>query len=196
MALSLLSPKQIITAAYLCEESYRAGKEIEDLSYLISRQDGVTYVAFRGTHNAENVKRDITVWPPKITPTYHLGHRGVISGYQLLKDSVLSNIGKADTVIVCGHSLGGGLALPFAELLDCPVVTWGAMRVYLRWMAPKLNHFRIARDDDPVPLLPGISCDHDCDLSLQLVDNDSEILNVKDHDMLAYAQWTERALRC
>lgn len=182
-----LHPDIILTAAHLADEVYHAGTEINDLCYLVSVQGGIAYLALRGTHNAVNAIRDLRVFPPSVTPSGCLGHRGVITGYRkLVKGGVLNEIPKRPPLVIAGHSLGGGLALPFAERLGCSVVTFGAMRVYLRWMAPKLDHFRIVNDDDPVPLVPGISCDHDCKPSIVFRDHDRELLNVKDHSMQLY----------
>lgn len=182
-----LHPDILLTAAYLADEVYRTGTEVDDLCYLASVQGGIAYLALRGTHNAVNVIRDLRVFPPAITPSGCLGHRGVISGYRkLVKGGILNDIPKGPPLVLSGHSLGGGEVLPFAELLGCPVVTFGAMAVYLRGMSPKIPHYRIVNDDDPVQFLPGIFHTHDCKPYITFRDHDREWLNVEDHDMALY----------
>lgn len=73
-----------------------------------------------------------------------------------------------------------------AERMGCEVVTFGCPRVYTKWgTTPVLNHIRIIRDEDPVPMIPRILFKHDCE-PVVLYDSDDETIEVKDHFIDGY----------
>jgi len=173
--------------ALLCRQSYMGGAEwvdVGDLRYGFF--DGV--LCFRGSSNAENWIRDFT-----IRPAMHNGrltHAGFVGAFEALRDAILPLI--PGPVVCIGHSLGAAIAVLFAEQLDCPAITFGCPRVWVRGFSlPVTNHQYIICDDDPVPMIPRLLYQAFSD-PIVLRDADGEIINPGDHDLDVYIQRLEQ----
>ena len=167
------------------------GYDVDDLRFTVGQSDGNTLIAFRGTADIGNVLEDLDI-VPETTPDGHLGHGGFVGAYRKLLPEVLSHISRDKSVVVTGHSLGGAIAVLFAELLGCEVVTFGCPRIYLKTgTTPILNHIRVVRDGDPVPMIPRLLYKHDCG-PVVLYDGSTGI-EVKEHFIEGYIQSLERS---
>jgi predicted lipase len=177
----------LVTCVEACQAAYDPtvpGIEVCDLRFTVTQLPDRTLVAFRGTADLQNWLLDMKAIP-EITPTHHLGHGGFVTAYRDLLSEVLSHIDRGKPVTVTGHSLGGAIAVLFAELLGCDVVTFGCPRVYFdNEEPPVLHHMRIVQKDDPVPCVPYFFYRHDCD-PVVLFDSDT-VLEVKDHYITGY----------
>ncbi|WP_445494958.1 lipase family protein [Photorhabdus sp. SF281] len=150
------------------------------LFYTISKRDVI--VSWRGTTNTEDILTDATYQPLGLdcdekvlcSRFIHHGkvHKGFWEGFSLVgmlrapnnKDiTVFSDILDLTTgkrLFVCGHSLGGALALLHsAQLKDhnpC-LYSYGMPRVLtisaIRELAD-ITHYRHVNEDDPIPSLP------------------------------------------
>ncbi|NIB44830.1 lipase family protein [Pseudomaricurvus alkylphenolicus] len=123
------------------ELSYkRATFMVHEVEVLIQKFERYQVVAFRGTEFSGlwsrggfwDVLRDLRVWPVG----YHglRGHAGFLRGVRLIEKPLLEGLDRKLPVYVTGHSLGGGLAIPAARLLDrsgfvvAELVTFGTPR--------------------------------------------------------------------
>jgi hypothetical protein len=175
----------------VCVEACRAtyddtapGVNVDDLRFTVSQQaDDSMLVAFRGTTCLTNWLEDAESIP-ELTPRHHLGHGGFVNAYRKLLPAVTPFL--AGGVVVTGHSLGGAIAVLFAEQLGCSVVTFGCPKVYFdNEDPPALHHIRIVHQGDPVPDLPPFFYRHDCDPVI-LYDDDN-LLEIHDHFIDGYA---------
>ncbi|EJS3276809.1 lipase family protein [Salmonella enterica] len=127
-------------------------------------------VSWCGTDSLLNVQTDVS-FGPKRYPAELGGmgdvHGGFLEAYQLPKrkfgdklDAVKDSLGKRKTLFVCGHSLGGALALLYAAEMKAfnPVLyTYGMPRTFSRLAAYLLRgiiHYRHANDNDTVTQIP------------------------------------------
>lgn len=144
-------------------------------------------LVFRGTANGKNALRDVTVIPGRTRRGY-LAHKGFIQAEAALWDAVMARIyAEAPRDLqVTGHSLGGAIALLFAEAFNLPAVTFGCPRVYFRFgtMPGYVKHTRVICDDDPVPMVPRVFYTHNTAARV-LRDRDGGI-DVKDHGIDVY----------
>lgn len=127
-------------------------------------------VAWCGTDSLLNALTDASFGPKKCLPELAGAgniHGGFLEAYELAKrkfkdefDSIKAVIKKQKSLFVCGHSLGGSLALLYAaEMKDSqPVLyTYGMPRTFTRAAMPSLDsitHYRHVNDNDTVPQLP------------------------------------------
>ena len=127
-------------------------------------------VAWCGTDSQLNVLTDVS-FGPKRCPA-ELGrmgdvHGGFLEAYQLAKrkfrdqlDAVQNDLGKRKTLFICGHSLGGALALLYAAEMKAfnPVLyTYGMPRTFSRlavYLLRDIIHYRHANDNDMVTQIP------------------------------------------
>lgn len=184
----------ILQHAELAKAAYK-GKKVCDHSYLAESFGGAIVIAIAGTANIENLIEDASVWP-SLTPTKALAHAGVVRAYRELRPAILPHIRKDTEITFVGHSLGGGTVQIFAEEFGAEVITFGALKTYFRfWPAPNLKHTRIVRDDDPIPLIPGVMYSHRVDPVI-LEDRDGRILpQLEDHPMDAYIRLLKKETR-
>lgn len=127
-------------------------------------------VAWCGTDSLLNALTDASFGPKKCLPELAGAgniHGGFLEAYELAKrkfkdefDSIKAVIKKQKSLFVCGHSLGGSLALLYAaEMKDNhPVLyTYGMPRTFTRAAMPSLDsitHYRHVNDNDTVPQVP------------------------------------------
>ena len=127
-------------------------------------------VAWCGTDSLLNFRTDVS-FGPKRCPAELGGmgnvHGGFLEAYQLAKrkfgdklDAVKDSLGKRKTLFVCGHSLGGALALLYAAGMKAfnPVLyTYGMPRTFSRlaaYLQRDITHYRHANDNDTVTQIP------------------------------------------
>lgn len=178
----------ISTCAALCHASYDDNAPgfttVGDLRYGVFEMPMGTIICIRGTANLDNWLTDARVFPVRSCGGY-LAHHGFVSAYRELCSGGMPTT-KGAQIIATGHSLGGAIATLLAEHTGCQLVTFGSPRVYFRFgRAPKLNHTRVVRDDDPVQHVPKLFYSHRND-PLALHDGDAHLLQVRDHFMKGY----------
>lgn len=179
--------------AEACRQSYDdsvSGFDVDDLRYIVQNVNGIKLIAFRGTANADNVLTDIEVIP-HTTPGGHNGHGGFVDAYKTILDSGIM-LHMEETTVFTGHSLGGAIAVLFAELTGHPVITFGCPKVYTKWgTAPVLNHIRVALDDDPVPMLPAVLYKHDCEPVTLFRTSTDDGIDIEDHFIDSYIKYLD-----
>ncbi|MEC5343089.1 lipase family protein [Brenneria populi] len=127
-------------------------------------------VAWCGTDSLLNVLTDLSFGPKRYLP--ELGgegniHGGFLEAYELAKrkfgdelDAVKTALGKRKKLFICGHSLGGALALLYAAEMKSsqPVLyTYGMPRTFTRAAMPLLDgitHYRHVNDNDSITQIP------------------------------------------
>lgn len=185
----------IATCAQLCEASYDDAAPgfttVGDLRYGVFYTEHGTIIVIRGTANADNWLTDARAFPARSCGGF-LAHKGFVAAYRELCSGGMPTV-KRQNVIATGHSLGGAVATLLAEHIGCQLVTFGSPRVYWRFgRAPKLDHVRVVRDDDPVPMVPKFLYSHRTEPML-LKDKDSHLIQVKDHCMSGYIKALKEA---
>ena len=159
------------------KEAEEGWKNPEDVHFLydkdsstqafLTHSDKIVLISVRGTQEMlADTGRDLDA---RQVPYEGIGqaHRGFHGGFLAVKPFVeryLEAFYTAEhTIIVCGHSLGGAIALLLAEWLrrrwsdDVQLYTYGAPRAGDRAFvqaAQALTHHRIVNHDDPIPALP------------------------------------------
>ena len=172
--------------AQLCQRSYDGGVEftnVRDLAFGVIDCGDATVVVFRGSDNALNWLRDCSAVPER-TRSGHYAHEGFVGAMDDLRDAVAARLpvgGKP--IIYTGHSLGGAIAVLFAQEAGERAVTFGCPRVWWAPSAtPSIDHVRVICDDDPVPMVPRIFFKHDLtEQVIVLNDHDGELVNPEDH---------------
>lgn len=127
-------------------------------------------IAWCGTDSQLNVLTDFS-FGPKRCPAELGGmgdvHGGFLEAYELAKrklrsdfDVVITQLDQGKKLFICGHSLGGALALLYAaEMKDYqPVLyTYGMPRTFSRlagYLLRDITHYRHVNDNDLVPQIP------------------------------------------
>lgn len=103
--------------AHLCADAYLPGTTVaigDDLAANVTRKDGETIVAFRGTANPKGWLRDLDALP-KSHPALGYCHHGFLNGAIKLLQAVDLSSDKG-SITLTGHSLGGALAIIFGAL--------------------------------------------------------------------------------
>ncbi|WP_312962292.1 lipase family protein [Stutzerimonas nitrititolerans] len=159
------------------KEAEEGWKNPEDVHFLydeetstqafITHNDKMVLISVRGTQEMlADTGRDLDA---RQVPYEGIGqaHRGFHGGFLAVRPFVeryLEVFYTAEhTIIVCGHSLGGAIALLLAEWIrrkwsdEVQLYTYGAPRAGDRAFvqaAQSLTHHRIVNHDDPIPALP------------------------------------------
>lgn len=139
-----------------------------DTQAFITHNDKVVLISVRGTQELlADVSRDADARQVPYEEGEGQAHRGFYEGFQAVKPFVDRYLNAFYTgeqqLVVCGHSLGGAIALLLAEWLrrewssDIQLYTFGAPRAadaaFVK-AARSLTHHRIVNHNDPVPALP------------------------------------------
>lgn len=186
--------KQIIIAHNYCKQSYDnkilGYTKISDMRYGIFYTDDTIYIVIRGTDNLKNLLRDVWILPVE-SPQGYLCHAGFMSGYNLIIKEIGEELEYTKGVynlVFTGHSYGGAVATLLCEQFGGKLITFGSPRVYFRFSAaPRLEHTRVIRDDDPVPKIPKLFYSHRTK-PLVISDKDIELLDISDHTIDTYLE--------
>lgn len=148
-------------------------KSREDCEVLLCRRDtGSLIVAFRGTSSKKDVLTDLSISRDKLPlkgmseVNWPLVHSGFMEQFFSANSMIDKNIKENDSIIFCGHSLGGALAtigslyysFQYPEK-DISCVTFGSPRVgdylFASYFDERIkNSLRYVNDNDPIPCLP------------------------------------------
>jgi len=129
-------------------------------------------VAWCGTDSLLNILTDLSFAPKRCLPELAVAgnvHGGFLDAYQLAKRkfgdkfdlrAIRTSLDKGKSLFICGHSLGGALALLYAaEMKDYqPVLyTYGMPRTFTRSAIDSLGnikHYRHVNDNDTITQIP------------------------------------------
>jgi predicted lipase len=175
----------------LCQASYivdtKGFNNHEDMRFGVFVVKNTAFIVVRGTKNITNGLRDILALPV-VSPKGYLCHAGFMSGYKEIITNVKHKLRKLDNhkLVFTGHSFGGAVATLLCEYFGGTLVTFGSPRVYFRFSThPELNHIRVIRDDDPIPLMPYFTYCHRTEPYI-IKDKDKDILDISDHYIKGY----------
>ncbi|MGY1952645.1 lipase family protein [Pseudomonas pergaminensis] len=139
-----------------------------DTQAFISHHDEVILIAVRGTASAADGLRDANAHQVAFAEGVGKAHEGFYQAYRAMRDFVLHYLTQfhiGQRIVICGHSLGGAIALLLAEALrripdhnyNILLYTYGAPRAAdaeFTLGASTLVHHRIVNHNDPVPSVP------------------------------------------
>lgn len=156
--------------AKLCVSAYKEDLDpeiwfiVDDLVYGLFNMEGRTTVVFRGSDNIENWIRDFDV-PPVKNKNGLWVHSGFYDAfYKIWNESLEKKVDKNLPITFIGHSLGGAIAVCALDEFDyygCNAITFGCPQVFVQGQDyPKMEHYRIVVDYDPVPNLPPLGYQH------------------------------------
>lgn len=129
------------------------------------------YVCFRGTESRRDMLTNIDIIPETFGTPHIKAHSGFVEQLESVKDTIISQLEnhalKYDTIMCCGHSLGGALATlaapmfaeRFAGTHAVKCYTIGAPRVgnwnFCKWFHSTVKeYYRVVNEHDPVPMVP------------------------------------------
>ena len=139
---------------------------LSQVSYFLSRANGVQTIAIRGTANLENAMLDLDL---ELRPDSILDiklHQGFGSGAKAVYEDIKPFLTKDQPIQLTGHSLGGAIAVILAMYLQNDgysvkqVITFGQPKVTNVTGAKKFEDLplsRVVTSNDIVPLVPPIS---------------------------------------
>ena len=160
------------------KEAEEGWKNPEDVHFLydkesstqafVTHSDKIILISVRGTQEMlADTTRDLDARQVPCKEGEGQAHRGFYEAFLAAKPFVERYLEAfytgEQTLIVCGHSLGGAIALLLAEWIrrkwsdDVQLYTYGAPRAADRAFvqaAQALTHHRIVNHDDPIPALP------------------------------------------
>lgn len=139
-----------------------------DTQAFITHHDEVILISVRGTVSRADALRDADAHQVAFEGGVGKAHDGFYQAYRALRNFVLQYLDQFHTgqrIVMCGHSLGGAIALLLAEVLrrtpdahyNILLYTYGAPRAAdseFTAGASSLVHHRIVNHNDPVPSVP------------------------------------------
>lgn len=147
----------------------KLGGESTDTQAFITHHDELILIAVRGTYEliADGL-RDADAFQVPFKDTDSKVHRGFYEAAQKAYDFVVKYLDRfyaGQKLLICGHSLGGAVALLLSEMLrrrsesyTIQLYTYGAPRAAdanFAKGASDLVHYRMVAHNDPVPSVPG-----------------------------------------
>jgi hypothetical protein len=139
---------------------------LSQVSYFLSRANGVQTIAIRGTANLENAMLDLDLELKSDTILDIKLHQGFGSGAKAVYEDIKPFLVKNQPIQLTGHSLGGAIAVILAMYLQKDgypvkqVITFGQPKVTNITGANKFDDLpliRVVTLNDIVPLVPPIS---------------------------------------
>lgn len=148
-------------------------KSEEDCEVLVCNHDSDTLIiAFRGTSSRDDVLTDLSITRESLPlgnvpeEKWPLVHSGFAKQFFSVNKHLEDPIKKSDSIIFCGHSLGGALAtigslyysFQYPEK-DIACVTFGSPRVgdsdFANYFDERITKsLRYVNDNDPIPCFP------------------------------------------
>ncbi|AMS21279.1 lipase [Pseudomonas synxantha] len=139
-----------------------------DTQAFITHHDEVILISVRGTVSGADALRDADAHQVAFVDGVGKVHEGFYQAYRAMRDFVLQYLDQfhiGQRIVICGHSLGGAIALLLAEGLrrtpdanyNILLYTYGAPRAADSEFiagASSLVHHRIVNHNDPVPSVP------------------------------------------
>ncbi|MEJ5057015.1 MULTISPECIES: lipase family protein [unclassified Pseudomonas] len=138
-----------------------------DTQAFICHHDEVILISVRGTASLKDAVRDVDALQVPFEEGVGKVHKGFYTAFQAINEFIKSYLGRfysGQKVIICGHSLGGAIALLLAEALrrdnqkySILLYTYGAPRAGDSTFvegAADLVHHRMVNNNDPVPGVP------------------------------------------
>ncbi|TFY91500.1 lipase family protein [Pseudomonas nabeulensis] len=139
-----------------------------DTQAFITHHDEVILIAVRGTASPADGLRDGNAHQVAFVEGVGKAHEGFYQAYQAMREFVLRYLDQfyiGQRIVICGHSLGGAIALLLAEGIrripktsyNVLLYTYGAPRAAdaeFTAGASTLVHHRIVKHNDPVPSVP------------------------------------------
>ncbi len=146
--------------------------EKTDTQAFITHSDKVVLISMRGTYGLWDVLLDLDARQVSLDEGVGQAHRGFYDGFiaaKLFVARYLEAFYSGQTILICGHSLGGAVALLLAEWLrrqpsnpDVVLYTFGSPRAADRVFvegAQALTHHRVVNYNDPIPGVPFVWMD-------------------------------------
>jgi len=142
----------------------------------ITHDDRMVLIGVRGTQeNPPDLLRDMDAAQVPYAEGVGQAHQGFYQAFQAVKafvTSYLFNFNSGQKVVICGHSLGGAIALLLAEWVrrdeklqaEVLLYTYGAPRAGDKAFvegAAELVHHRLVNHNDPIPSVPDTWMDTD-----------------------------------
>ncbi|WP_300657227.1 lipase family protein [Pseudomonas sp.] len=141
--------------------------EDSETQAFITHSDKVILISLRGTQETPDILRDLDAHQVPYAEGDGQAHRGFYEAFQAAKTFIerymRAFLRPEHSIVVCGHSLGGAIALLLAAWLrrnwskDIQLYTFGSPRAGDRAFvqsAAALTHHRLVNHNDPVPGVP------------------------------------------
>ncbi|WP_419709227.1 lipase family protein [Pseudomonas sp. NFX224] len=146
----------------------KTGAKSTDTQAFITHNDELILIAVKGTLELADGLRDADAYQVPFEGSDSKVHRGFYESALKAYDFALKYLEKfyaGQKLLICGHSLGGAVALLLAEMLrrrtenyTLQLYTYGAPRAgdanFVKSAEP-LVHYRMVNHNDPVPSVPG-----------------------------------------
>ncbi|AZF20678.1 lipase family protein [Pseudomonas sp. R3-52-08] len=143
-------------------------KDGTDTQAFITHHEEVVLISVRGTFSRADALRDANAHQVAFADGVGKAHEGFYQAYRAMRSFVtqyLDQFYMGQRIVICGHSLGGAIALLLAEGLrripdanyNILLYTYGAPRAAdseFTAGARALVHHRIVNHNDPVPSVP------------------------------------------
>ncbi|WP_223489096.1 lipase family protein [Pseudomonas sp. A-RE-19] len=156
----------------------KLGSESTDTQAFITHHDELILISVRGTYEiVADGLRDADAFQVPFEDTDSRVHRGFYRAAQQAYNFVVEYLDRfyaGQKLLICGHSLGGAVALLLSEMLrrrpeayNIQLYTYGAPRAgdanFVKG-AKGLVHYRMVAHNDPVPSVPGTWMDTKVDV--------------------------------
>lgn len=149
------------------KRGYSLDSKKTDTQAYATHDDRMILIAVRGTAEKWDALRDGDAEQVPVKDGVGKAHKGFHEAYEVLQPFVVKYLARFRTnnqrVVVCGHSLGGAIALLLAEWIrnkfddQAILYTFGSPRAgdadFVEGAKPLVHH-RIVNNNDPVPSVP------------------------------------------